>query len=116
MSLKPNATVFDIVSSLNNAQQWFIDLLKVFSSIVRDADSDARVRIGVTGNGSSPNYMITFKDRSGMVIHRCRDGFSDEVDRQIHADGSTWSVSSSSLDEVQTAFHTLPPSAFKKSY
>jgi hypothetical protein len=111
--LPHDATVFDILDTLSDPQRWFSKLLHDFSSIVRNSDKNARVRIGVSGNGSSPNYMISFQEGDAL-LHRCRDGLSDAVDWQIHSDGPGWSSASSSLDDVQTAFHKLPPSAFKK--
>ena len=111
-TLKLDAIVFDIVGTLSDSQRWFSELFRELGSIVRNIDPDARVRIGAGGNGSTPNFMIIYKDRAGVKVHHCRDGvhhgivgLNNELDWQVHPEGSGWSSASSSLKEVQEAFH-----------
>ncbi len=124
MTLKPDATVRDVVGTLSNPERWFSELLKELASILRNIDPNARVRIGVGGNGSSPNFMITYKDRAGTTVHHCRDGVYHElggvsqgqgVDWQVHPEGSGWSSASSSLKDVQEAFHLALEGASRKA-
>lgn len=98
--LSHDAIIADVVSSLENAEEYVRRVLTTLVTVRRE-QGEVVVRIGIRGKGVLPNYRIDRAGESGQSINAF-DGTTHKPFTDVRSiDTSNWSTRSMTYDEVR---------------
>ena len=103
--IEPNAIIADVVPTLSDPEEYVRLIVATMAPCYKE-HKNARVRIGITGEGKMPYHKITFADRDGIeTFYGAFGGFNQFRDVKIHE--STWSTAFTTFEDVQALLGKL---------